>query len=213
MHDTEEALGVIWRQRELGERGIEKIKKIIENGVCGDVYDTLRSSGYITEESGMIILTASGETLARSITRRHRLAERLLTDVLEIRTEEIDKNACQFEHVLSSDVADAICTLLGHPRMCPHGTPIPLGPCCEKSQSVIEAIVSPLTSFPVGQKGHVAYIVTTNHPYLHKVLAMGVVPGAEISLHQKIPSYVIRVGETQIALDKEVAGQIYVRRR
>jgi len=58
----------------------------------------------------------------------------------------------------------------------------------------------------------VAYIVTTNHPYLHKVLAMGVVPGAEILLHQKIPSYVIRVGETQIALDKEVAGQIYVRR-
>jgi DtxR family Mn-dependent transcriptional regulator len=203
---------VVWRQRELGERGAEKLKKIIADGVCGDVYDSLISRGYLVEGNGLATLTGTGEDLARSITRRHRLAERLLADVLEIRTEEIDKNACQFEHVLSSDVADAICTLLGHPRMCPHGTPIPLGPCCEKAQSVIESIVAPLTSFPVGKSGHVAYIVTANHPHLHKVLAMGVVPGAAISLHQRIPSYVIRVGETQIALDKEVAGQIYVRR-
>lgn len=207
----EEALGIIWRQRERGECTTEKIKAIIDHGISAQVYDSLCAHAYITTENGSTVLTAAGEAIARSVTRRHRLAERLLADVLVIRPEKIDEHACQFEHILSNDVADAICTLLGHPRMCPHGTPIPMGACCEKAHSVIGAIVSPLTQFPVGQSGKVAYIVTTNHPYLHKVLAMGVVPGAAIHLHQKVPSFVIRVGETQIAMDAEVAAQIYVR--
>ena len=52
-------------------------------------------------------------------------------DVLAIRDEgSIEKNACTFEHILSPEVTDRICTFLGHPRTCPHGSPIPEGDCC-----------------------------------------------------------------------------------
>ena len=52
-------------------------------------------------------------------------------DVLAIRDEgSIEKNACTFEHILSPEVTDRICTFLGHPRTCPHGSPIPPGDCC-----------------------------------------------------------------------------------
>jgi DtxR family Mn-dependent transcriptional regulator len=43
---------------------------------------------------------------------------------------EIEQQACKFEHILSPEATDKICTFLGHPRTCPHGAPIPPGPCC-----------------------------------------------------------------------------------
>ncbi|MDQ2899450.1 MAG: hypothetical protein M3Y07_06565 [Acidobacteriota bacterium] len=75
--------------------------------------------------------TPLGEERARSVIRRHRLAERLFTDVLGIRDEAtIESNACTFEHMLSGEVTDRICTFLGHPATCPHASPIPPGECC-----------------------------------------------------------------------------------
>jgi hypothetical protein len=69
------------------------------------------------------------------VIRRHRLAERLFMDVLSIRDEgEIESSACKFEHILSPEVTDRICTLLGHPLACPHGSPIPQGDCCQRGQ-------------------------------------------------------------------------------
>ena len=68
----------------------------------------------------------------------HRLAERLFRDVLGIHDEdEIESSACKFEHILSPDVTERICTLLGHPTACPHGSPIPKGDCCD-SHRVLE---------------------------------------------------------------------------
>jgi Mn-dependent DtxR family transcriptional regulator len=67
------------------------------------------------------------------VIRRHRLAERLFTDTLSLRDDaQIESNACTFEHILSPEVTEKICTFLGHPRQCPHGSPIPPGPCCEQ---------------------------------------------------------------------------------
>jgi len=87
--------------------------------------------GLVEMRGGLTSFTARGEERARSVIRRHRLAERLFTDVLAIRDEgSIEKNACTFEHILSPEVTDRICTLLGHPRTCPHGSPIPEGECC-----------------------------------------------------------------------------------
>jgi putative ABC transport system ATP-binding protein len=75
--------------------------------------------------------TPAGEARARDVIRRHRLAERLFMDVLNIHDEaEIEASACKFEHILSPEVTDRICTLLGHPDGCPHGSPIPHGECC-----------------------------------------------------------------------------------
>ena len=80
---------------------------------------------------GFVRFTTQGRERAKSVIRRHRLAERLFTDTLSIRDEgEIEQNACTFEHILSPEVTERICTFLGHPTACPHGSPIPPGPCC-----------------------------------------------------------------------------------
>ncbi len=79
----------------------------------------------------IVELTPRGRERAGSIIRRHRLAERLFTDSLAMDSEtEIEQQACKFEHILSPEATDKICAFLGHPRTCPHGAPIPPGPCC-----------------------------------------------------------------------------------
>src|SRR5437660_12780385 len=79
----------------------------------------------------IVELTARGRERAASIIRRHRLAERLFTDSLAMDSEtEIEQQACKFEHILSPEATDKICAFLGQPRTCPHGAPIPPGPCC-----------------------------------------------------------------------------------
>lgn len=86
-----------------------------------------------------VSLTPEGETKARNMVRRHRLAERLLVDVLNIPKENIEKVACGFEHSINEEVEEEICKLLKHPLQCPHGNAIPAGKCCnrkEKSQNI-----------------------------------------------------------------------------
>jgi Mn-dependent DtxR family transcriptional regulator len=85
-------------------------------------------------------LTPHGRERASSIIRRHRLAERLFTDSLAMDSEsEIEQQACKFEHILSPEATDKICTFLGHPRTCPHGAPIPPGVCCGVRTNLIES--------------------------------------------------------------------------
>jgi putative ABC transport system ATP-binding protein len=92
---------------------------------------TMADIGLVSVDNGDAQFTPKGEERARDVIRRHRLAERLFTDVLSIRDEqEIEMSACKFEHILSPEVTDRMCTLLGHPTACPHGSPIPKGPCC-----------------------------------------------------------------------------------
>ncbi len=75
-------------------------------------------------------LTERGENRARDVIRRHRLAERLFTDTFAIGDPEAHSQACKFEHIISPELDQRICTFLGHPRTCPHGNPIPPGACC-----------------------------------------------------------------------------------
>ncbi len=95
---------------------------------------TMSDIGLLTVEDGVAAFTPKGEQRARNVIRRHRLAERLFMDVLSIRDEEeIESSACKFEHILSHEVTDKMCTLLGHPKACPHGSPIPEGDCCRSN--------------------------------------------------------------------------------
>jgi putative ABC transport system ATP-binding protein len=88
----------------------------------------------------MIIFTEKGRRRAEDIIRRHRLAERLFTQTFQVENEkEIAEQACKFEHILSPEATDRICTFLGHPRTCPHGSPIPAGPCCLAAKSAIRS--------------------------------------------------------------------------
>src|SRR5437762_8875254 len=97
-------------------------------------HDALKPTGVSVGDGSMVVeLTPRGRQRAGDIIRRHRLAERLFTDSLALDTEtEIEQQACKFEHILSPEATDKICTFLGHPRTCPHGAPIPPGACCGK---------------------------------------------------------------------------------
>ena len=210
--DIEEALGVIWTSIQRGEDNFETVSKTVKQGVGENIIDELLNGKYIIKEDNKIKLTDTGEDLGKQLTRRHRLTERLLADVLDFDRQAIEKIACDLEHNLSTDLADSICTLLGHPKQCPHGNPIPEGNCCKNSSSKIESIVVPLSKIDIAEEVTLSYIVTTNHDYMHKLLSLGMVPGTKLKLHQKFPTYIVKVNETQIALDGEVANLIYVRK-
>lgn len=103
-------------------------------------HDALKPTGVsIGDGSMMVELTPRGRQRAADIIRRHRLAERLFTDSLALDSEtEIEQQACKFEHILSPEATDKICTFLGHPKTCPHGAPIPRGQCCGKTSEVAD---------------------------------------------------------------------------
>src|SRR5579862_4355287 len=108
-------------------------------------HDAMRPEGIFNRDgSAVVSLTPRGRNKAGSIIRRHRLAERLFTDSLAMDSEtEIEQQACKFEHILSPGATDKICAFLGHPKTCPHGAPIPPGPCCQgKVRSERSAITS-----------------------------------------------------------------------
>ena len=100
-------------------------------------------SGVSVGDGSMIVeLTPRGRQRAADVIRRHRLAERLFTDSLALDSEtEIEQQACKFEHILSPEATDKICTFLGHPETCPHGAPIPRGQCCANDRHVAAATV------------------------------------------------------------------------
>jgi putative ABC transport system ATP-binding protein len=105
---------------------------------CHDALKPMSAS--IGDGSAIVELTPRGRQRAADIIRRHRLAERLFTDSLAMDSEtEIEQQACKFEHILSPEATDKICTFLGHPRTCPHGAPIPPGACCNADGRVTTA--------------------------------------------------------------------------
>ena len=81
-------------------------------------------------QNGEAQLTPVGSQRARDVVRRHRLAERLFKDTFSIDDSEAHTQACKFEHIISPELDQRICTFLGHPKTCPHGNPIPPGDCC-----------------------------------------------------------------------------------
>ena len=82
-------------------------------------------------EDSALAMTAAGRTRAASVIRRHRLAERLFSETFHMTDEQqLESNACTFEHILSPEVTERICTFLNPPAPCPHGSPIPPGSCC-----------------------------------------------------------------------------------
>ncbi len=216
-HDNriEEVLEFIWSEREEGRDSIErllKIEEVAESGAGPETLKEMETSGLVTITGDAVKLTRTGEELSRNAIRRHRLAERLLTSVLELDPETAEKTACDFEHSLSPLVTDSICTLLAHPPTCPHGLEIPRGDCCEATHKTIEPLVKSLKELEVGESGRIIFVLSHSHARLDRLSTMGIVPGSVIRLHQKSPAYVIEIGETTLALDPEIVGEIYVKK-
>ena len=166
----------------------------------------------VRHEAGRLVLTKEGRREAEGAVRRHRLAERLMQDVLNVQGKQVDTAACEFEHSLHHGVDDRICSLLGHPTTCPHGRPIPPGRCCRERKGAEHAVITPLADMKNGEHGSVAYLSSRQSETVPKLMALGVLPGSQITIIQTFPSIVFQVGQTQIAVDNSLGGDIYVRR-
>jgi DtxR family Mn-dependent transcriptional regulator len=160
----------------------------------------------------VLALTEPGEALARSVVRRHRLAERLFNDVLDVGQEEAESSACRIEHLLSPDATDSVCILLGHPTTCPHGRPIPNGECCQHRLEEARPLVIPATRLRPGEEATVAYLSSRGRDRLSRMASLGVLPGTRVELIQRRPTYMLRFGETTLAMDEAIVAEIYVRR-
>jgi DtxR family Mn-dependent transcriptional regulator len=171
----------------------------------------LLKNGFIDISNQKVRLREKGKKEGEKIVRRHRLAERLLVDVLAMKKGVIHEVGCKFEHLLLKEVEENVCTLLGHPNHCPHGKPIPPGRCCEKSAREVARAVCPLKDLEVEDRGTIAYLATNDPGRLNRLMAMGALPGISVTMIQKFPSYVFQIGQSQFAVDKEMAGGIYVR--
>jgi len=174
--------------------------------------DELLRLELVRYEEGRVMLTPAGQEQALGAVRRHRLAERLLHDIMNVHGRQVDEAACEFEHSLHRGIDEHICTLLGHPKTCPHGRPIPPGRCCGARKGTSEPAIVPLAEMRPGERGAIAYLSTTQQETMQKLMALGALPGAPVSVIQTFPSVVFQVGQTQIALDKSLAQDIYVRR-
>jgi DtxR family Mn-dependent transcriptional regulator len=90
-----------------------------------EMLERLIDDGYVRREGRRLYLTDSGRTLAEKVVRKHRLAERLLVDVIGLEWHKVHREAGRWEHVISDDVEARLVELLGDPATCPHGNPIP----------------------------------------------------------------------------------------
>ncbi|MBI2875525.1 MAG: metal-dependent transcriptional regulator [Candidatus Tectomicrobia bacterium] len=171
-----------------------------------------RSSGSPSRERLEVALSPEGEKRARDIIRRHRLAELLFSEIFELEDAPMESGACNFEHLLAPKIIESVCTFLGHPRRCPHGKPIPPDECCNRFQVDIQPLVIRLSDLPLGEEGRIVFITPKQRTRLDRLSALGLIPGSMVRLHQRQPSYVISIGETEMALDREIACEIYVRK-
>ena len=212
LHLQDEILEKAWEAK---EKGISMKEYILNNEqfrIKPSTLDNMIENGFLNKKDGKINLSEKGEKKAAKLIRAHRLAERLFIDVLDIKEEFLESNACTFEHILSLEICTAICTLLGHPTECPHGNPIPPGDCCKNNLKEIQKLVHPLSELKQGDKGKILYISTQFHNRLDSLIGLGISPGNEAVVHQTFPTYVIRVGETDVALDINICKDIFVRK-
>jgi len=207
---AEEILESMWIAIEEG-RGFTDIAAL---GIEADdpALKELIGHAYIELKGERLQFRPEGRTEGEKTIRRHRLAERLMMDVLNIRGDNAELKACQFEHLLNEGVDVKVCTMLNHPTTCPHGKNIPPGDCCLEARRSGDLGVVPLTELKSNEEGEIAYILTEDNKKMQKLMAMGVLPGNRIVLMQTYPSYIFRVGFSEFAIDTAMAREIFVRR-
>ncbi len=116
----------------------------VSRPAVSEMIKRLETEGLITND-GRIALTKAGLTLAERVVRRHRLAERFLTDVLNLPWAEAHHEAGKWEHVMSDSVEAALDQFLGSPTTCPHGNPIP-------GSDYVDEAPQPLSSIGIGTR-------------------------------------------------------------
>jgi len=207
--ERDEHLEHLWYMEEEGRDLVAGLQEVMKDGYDFDIIVDLAAEGMVelSKEKDKIRLTKRGEKYSRQLIRAHRLAERLLHDVLG---GDFESGACEFEHTVTPELVDSICILLGHPRTCPHGMEIPEGECCRKSSRTAQSSVIPLVELKIGQSSRIAYINCQSDQQLHRIDGLCLRPGAVVKLHQKYPSYVVECENSNIAMDEQIASNICV---
>ena len=208
----DELLELIWKLREEGVSDMDHLFETTPDIEARSILRKMIKDDLFQIEGNRMILKERGEEKAREIVRRHRLTERLLHEIFELSEEEVEEEACKLEHILSSGVTESVCTFLGHPPTCIHGKPIPRGDCCSKFKKEIKPLVIPLEELKLGEEGRIVFIAPKSHQRLDRLSTLGIVPGSILRMHQKNPSYVVQLGETTLALDRDIVRNIYVKR-
>lgn len=118
IHELEED-GIVVIQARIAERLGHSAPTVSET------IKRLKDEGYITVDGRVITMTEKGEYSAAGVVRKHRLAERLLVDIIGLSWHESHLEAARWEHVISDQVEERLNIILGNPATCPHGNPIP----------------------------------------------------------------------------------------
>lgn len=173
------------------------------------------------------ILTDEGRHIGAKMTRKHRLLERFLHDVLKIGGDKVHKQACEMEHALSDEAEAALCQLLGHPSHCPddgnpiHPCDLPFFSCdqCMKERNTETQCVgrrgdnlTAITELKEKEMGRVAFI-RGGQKMLRRLLDMGLTPNTTIRVVRSAPlggPVEIDVRGSKLALGRGVASNVFV---
>jgi DtxR family Mn-dependent transcriptional regulator len=208
----DEALELLWELSEEESFAIKRFRLSSDDSDVDSLIQLLIHEGLVAVGDNNIRLTDKGNELSKGLIRRHRLAERLFTDVFDLSGDVVHEDACKMEHILSEELTDSVCTFLGHPPTCPHGKPIPRGECCKKYRVDVQPVVVRLADFEVGHRGKILFITPSEVARIGRLSSIGIIPGTVIKMIQKRPSIVLQVDETTIAIDPELAKEIFVKK-
>ena len=176
-------------------------------------------------------LTAKGVREAQRITRKHRLLERFLSDVLHIPLERVHAQACEMEHTLSDEAEESLCRLLNHPDRCSDdgqlipACDLPFDDCehCLEARSGVESVrpkkrsrsLSSITSLKPGEVGRISFI-RGDGVQLQELRSKGLTAGAVVKLGPK-PSrgqpLEAVVGGRDVAIGEDVSAKVFVTAR
>jgi DtxR family Mn-dependent transcriptional regulator len=173
-----------------------------------EVVGRLKREGYLTATGRTLRLTQKGRTRAESVVRKHRLAERLLTDVIGLPWPEAHIEACRWEHVISDAVEAKLVELLNNPTRCPHGNPIP-GAGDDDADIRLLALAEPGDAVTLDR---LTEEVEINHDALVYLDQHNFRPGAWARVRSKAPdgTLTLELTDGTIAVGRVLAEQLYV---
>jgi len=210
-YEAEEYIEAIYRLQK--RSGTAKTKELAEelSVVPGSITNTiehLEKHGLVEHEPYRgVRLTAKGEKLALDILRRHRLAERLLTDILNAEWSDVHESACKLEHALTKDIIPLIEKRLGHPKFCPHGNPIPT-----ERGYVKEEECYPLTEVGLNEACKVTKITDGKREKLLTLASKGIKLNVPVHVVKRKPSQVILcVAGKESILSYDDASSVWVK--
>jgi len=204
---AEEILEQLWVL--IAEQHVQPAPEVLRDD---EAFGSLREMGLVRLDDKTVMLTQKGRKEAEACVRRHRLAERLLVDILDTADDEMHRMGCKLEHSLHRGLEERVCTILGHPRACPHGKPIPPGDCCRRLDREVEPLLSTAADLPTDEPAVIAYLNSRDPADLRKLMAIAALPGTSIVVRQRFPSYLVELGSAQFGIDEHMARQIHVRR-